>query len=148
MKRTANTTISSWPDELGAISGKDVLNGVLQQRDQRRADDRAKQIAGAADHRHHQEYSMLHGDVERRRADEAAHVSVKPAGNRGEQRGDHESDEPNLKRVDAERFDQRVAAAQRAHRPADARIQKIVCAQHDDQQDAPDQVVNLAAFDQ
>ena len=55
MNSAENTTISSWPDALGAISGSMSWMPVLQQRDQRGADDGAEQVAGAADHRHHQE---------------------------------------------------------------------------------------------
>ena len=70
-------------------------------------------------------YSMPMADVERGRADEAAEMGVEPAGQRGEQSRDDEGGQPGAKGVDAEALDQDVAAAQRPHRAADARIEQI-----------------------
>ncbi|GCC45511.1 hypothetical protein chiPu_0029607, partial [Chiloscyllium punctatum] len=124
-----------------------ILHAVLEQRDDGGADDPAEQAAGAADHRHHQIFDA-HAGIERTRADEAAHMRVEPAGERGQECRDHEGHELDPERVDAEALDQRVAAAQRPHGAAEPRVQEIVAEQEHQGDDAPDQVIDLCAGDQ
>ena len=69
-----------------------VLQHLLQQRDQRGADHRAPDAAGAADDRHEQVLDAL-VDAEGRRVDEALQMRIQPAGNAGEQRRIDEDDD-------------------------------------------------------
>ena len=102
-----------------------VLHGILQERDDGRTHHAAQNAAGAADHRHHQIFDA-HAGIERPGADEAAEMGIEPAGQRAEERGDDERHQLDLECADAEAFDQRIAAAQRAHRAADAGVEQIV----------------------
>ena len=68
--------------ELRAVAreyGKNVLQGVLEQRDDGRADHRARDVAGTTDQRHQQEFDAG-ANVERRRVHVALHMRIKPAG--------------------------------------------------------------------
>ena len=79
--------------ELRAVArecGKDILQDVLEQRDDGCADHGAGDVAGAADQRHQQQFDAR-TEVERRRAHVALHVRIKPAGQAGEQSGEDEN---------------------------------------------------------
>ena len=78
-----------------------VLQHVLQQQDDRGAGERAAQLAEAAADRH-QQVLDARAHVERRRADEAVHVRVEPAGQAGEQRRHHEQREAHAERIRAD----------------------------------------------
>src|ERR1700751_3292723 len=124
-----------------------VRHAVLQEGDDGSPDNTAKQAARSADHLHHQIFDA-HTGVEWTRTDEAAHVSVEPSGQRGQKRGNHKRQEPDLKRADAEALDQRVAAAQRAHGPTKPRVQEVVAKEENGSDDSPDQEIDLSAADQ
>ena len=68
---------------------------------------------------------MPGAQVERRRADEAVHVRVEPAGEAGEQRGEDEGDEADPEGIGADARQQHRAAAQAADRAARARAQQV-----------------------
>ena len=99
---TPNTIISKLPERPRSC-GQHVLQHLLQERDQRRADHGAPDAAGAADHRHEQVLDAR-GDAERRRIHEALQVRVEPAGDAGQQRRVHEHDDLEPRTVDAERL--------------------------------------------
>ena len=135
------------PCGIGRDQRQVILNGVLQEGYNGRADDAANQAALPADHRHHQIFDA-HGRVETRRTDEAAHMRVEPSRERSEECGDDEGCELRLESVDAEALDQDVAATQRSKRATPAGIQEIVHGderKHDDQEN---EVVDLFALHQ
>ena len=124
-----------------------VLHGILQQRDDRSTDHAAQNAAGAADHRHHQIFDA-HAGLERSGADETAEMGIEPSGQRAEERGDDERHQLDLECADPEAFDQRIAAAKRAHRAADAGVEQVVADEQDRHDDRPDQEIDLPALDQ
>ena len=121
-----------------------VLDAVLEQGDDGRAHDRAREVGHAADHRH-QEVEDADIDVEGSGADEAAHVGVEPARQRRQQRRDDEGDELYAERIDAQALRHDLAAAQGAHRPALARIEQVRRQHQGHDQEGPDQVVDAVA---
>ena len=75
--------------ELRAVAreyGKDVLQDVLEQRDDGCADHRAGDVAGAAHERHQQQFDAG-TEVEGRRAHVTLHVRIEPAGQASQQSG-------------------------------------------------------------
>ena len=126
---------------------KVVLHGVLQQRDDRSANHATQDAARSADHRHHQVFDA-HAGIERPGADETAEMRIEPSGQRSEESGDDECRKLDLERADPEAFDQRIAAAERAHRAADPGVEKVVANEKDRHDDRPDQVIDLPAVDQ
>ncbi len=122
----------------GAQQGRQyVLQLLLDQGDQRGAQHRAPQVAGAADHGHEQVLDA-HVQVEGRRAHEALHVGVEPARQRGQQGCQHEELDAVVRRVDAHGLGHDAAAAQRADGPALARVQQVVQQPQRHQQHGPD----------
>ena len=101
-----------------------ILQPLLEQRDQRRTDHRAPDTAGAADDCHEQVFDTL-VDPERAGVDEALQVRVQPPRNAREQPCIDEHDDLQPRRVDAECLDHLEAALQRADRPAGARVEQI-----------------------
>ena len=120
-----------------------VLQHLLHQRDQRRADHRAPHAAGAADDRHEQVFDALVA-AERRRIHEALQVRVQPAGNAREQRRVDEDDDLEPRAVDAEGLGHLELPAQRADRAARPRIEQIGGRPQRGERDAPDQEVVVA----
>jgi hypothetical protein len=120
-----------------------VLQAVLQQQHEGRADQRAGELAEAAGDRH-QQVLDARAHVERRRADEAVLVRVEPAGDAGEQRGDHEQRQPHAVRIGADAAEQDRAAAQAADRATGARLQQVVREPASQADHRPDQVVDRA----
>ena len=80
---------------------------------------------------------------ERRRIDEALKVSVKPAGQAGEQGGDEKHDDLRARRVDAHRLGHDQPSVQGADGPTFARVQQIARDQHGAEQDEPDEIEHL-----
>ena len=121
-----------------------VLDAVLEQGDDGRAHDRTREVGHAADHRH-QQVEDADTDVEGRGADEAAHVGVEPARQRRQEGRDHEGDEFYAERIDAQALRHDLAAAQRAHRAALARIEQVGRQHQRHDHEDPDQVVDAVA---
>ena len=86
-----------------ATEGSQLCSSCFSRRDQRRADDRAPDAAGAADDRHEQILDAL-VDAEWRRIDEALQVRIQPAGNAGQQSRRKRRPRSSAARVDAECF--------------------------------------------
>ena len=120
---TPNTMISKLP-ACPTICGRRSCSHCLEDREDRRADQRAPDVARAADHGHEQ---VLDAGVqrERRRVDEALHVRVQPARHAGEQRGETKTIMREAG-VDAERLGHHHAAPQRADRAARARVEQVL----------------------
>jgi hypothetical protein len=66
-------------------------------------------------------------------------MRVEPAGETGEQAGEHENDEPHVERADAQALDHGNAAAQAADCAALARVEQIATQQHDGAEQRPDE---------
>ena len=146
MKSTAKATACELAGALRQERQR-VLEHVLQQQHHRRAGERAAQLAEAAAHRH-QQVLDARAHVERRRADEAVHVRVEPAGQAGEQRGEHEQREPHPERVGADARQQHRAAAQAPDRAARPRLQQVAVEEEGQADQRPDQVVDRVRLDQ
>ena len=120
---------------------KDVLQDVLEQRDDGRADHGAGDVAGAADQRHQQQLDAG-AEVERRRAHVALHVRIEPAGQACQQSGENENRKPHAEEIDREAFHHGDAAAQAADGAALARVEQVPAQQHDDAEQPPDEEVD------
>ena len=137
-------------DHFVAAAGADQarqqhLQLVVQQLGQRRAGDRAPDMADAAHHRHEQvldahlqaEGGGVHGALEMRH---------QPAGHRGEQRGDHEDRDLVAEGADAHRFGHRGAALERADGAAGTRVQQVQQRHREGQHQRPGQHEEPAAL--
>ena len=102
-----------------------VLQPLLEYREQPGADHRAPHEARAADH-HHEQVLDPGVDRERRRIHEPQQVRVEPARQAGEQRGVDEDDDLDPGGVDAEALGHHAAAAQAADRAARARVEQVL----------------------
>ena len=126
--------------EIAALAeqrGQDVLELLLHQRDQRRAEHRAPQVAGTAHHRHEE---VLDADVqvERRGVHEALQVRVQPARHRGKQRGQHEHLDAMACGVDTHRLGHHAARLERADGTPLAGVEQVVQHPQREQQHGPD----------
>ena len=101
-----------------------ALQNVLQDGDDARAQHRAPDVAGAADHGDEQ---ILDAGVEteRGRIHEQLEVRVEPAGQAGQHRGMDEDQQLHPRGRHAERFRRHMSAPQRAHGAAGARVEQV-----------------------
>ena len=120
-----------------------ILQPLLEDGDQPGPENRAPDVADAADDGHEQVLDTLR-QGERRRIDEALQVSVEPAGNARQQRRDEENDDLGARRVDAHRLGHHRPALESADRATLARIEQVADGQDGEQHDDPDQVIKLA----
>ena len=109
-----------------------------------RADERAPDVADAADHRHEQVLDA-HVEVEGRRVHGALEVREQPAGDARQQRREHEHGDLDAEGVDAHRLGHLRAALDRAHRSAGARIEQVGHGERRRQHAGPEQVEEAAA---
>src|SRR3982751_485722 len=75
-------------------------------------------------------------------------MGIEPSGQRAEESGDDERHQLDLEGADPEAFDQRIAAAERAHRTPDAGVEQVVADEENRHDNGPDQEIDLTAFDQ
>ena len=115
-----------------------VLQQLLGERDERRADHRSPHAARAADDRHEQVFDPLR-QPERRRVDESLQVRVQPARDACEQRRVDEDDDLESRRVDAESLGHLELAAERPDRASRPRVEQIRRRPQRHHRDGPDQ---------
>ncbi len=124
-----------------------VLDAVLQEGEDPGSDNGPDELGRPADHCHH-EVVDADMDIERRRAHKATEMRIQPAGERGEQRGNRECDEPGAEGVDAQALDEPIASAQCPYRAAFPGLQQIARQQQGRDQNGPDQIEYLPAADE
>src|SRR5690606_15060591 len=127
--------------------GQDVLQLVLQGQDQPRTQHGAPHAARAAHHRHEQIFDAV-VQAEGAGTDGALHVCVKPSRNAGQQGRVHKDDDFVAGHVDAEGFGHAASAFQGAYGAAGAGIQQVARCQHGQQDEDPDQVIDMATLAQ
>ena len=120
-----------------------ALQNVLQDGDDARAEHRAPDVTGAADHRHEQ---ILDAGIEteRGRIHEQLEVRVEPAGQAGQHRGMDEDQKLHLRGRHAERFRRHMSAPQRAHGAAGARVEQVQRQHGRDDHGQPDDEIDRA----
>ena len=116
--------------------GQQHLELVLQDLHDAGADERAPDVADAAEHRHEQVLDA-HVQAERRRVDGALEVREQPARDAGEQRREDERRDLDAEGVDAHRLGHGRAALDGAHRPAGARVEQVGHGDRRQDDDAP-----------
>ncbi len=120
-----------------------VLQTILEQHHQRRAHQRAGQLAQAAGHGH-QQVLDAGTDIERRRTDKAVHVRIQPARQTRQQGRHDEQAEADTERIGTDTRQQRGTAAQGTDGAPRAGLQNVVAEQAGQSDQRPDQVVNRA----
>ncbi|ETH82122.1 hypothetical protein L559_2967 [Bordetella pertussis STO1-CHOC-0017] len=127
--------------------GQDVLQLVLDSQDDRRAQQRPPDMAGAADHGHEEVFDAV-VQAERTGADRALHMGIQPARQAGQQRRPHEDDDFVDAGIDPHRLGHAGAALQGADGAARTRIEQVARRPQRQQHEHPDQVVNMASAGQ
>jgi hypothetical protein len=119
---------------------QDVLQPLLEQRDDTGPEQRSPNLSRAADDRHEQ---VLNADLQAERGGihETLQVGIQPAGGASVQRGQDEDHHTCPRRVDTHGLGHHDAALERPDGPAFARIEKVLGGEQGDQNEGPDQIV-------
>ena len=121
-----------------------ILEPFLEQGEQRGTDDRAPDMARAANHRHEQVVDSG-VDAKRVRAHEAQEVRVEPARCAGQERRVQKHDDLEVRGVHAIALGHDAAETKCANGAPGARIEQIARRNQRNQRYDPDQVIGLAA---